>query len=98
MFLKMYPKHIQDRMHMHSDIDSLFSVLAHDQIPTLFGGSLALPVDEEHPPLESILCDYSDVKEFKHLQTDDPDYWDNDGAITEEDEVSDNASGSGYFW
>merc|ERR1712154_616611 len=87
VFLKMYPKHIQDRMHMHSDIDSLFNVLPRDQIPALFGGGLERPVDEEHPPLESILCDYSDVKDFKHLQTSDPDYWDHDidDGITEED-------------
>jgi len=100
MFLKIYPKHIQDRMHIHSDIDSLGHVLSHDQIPKLFGGGLDRPVDEEHPPLASILSDYSDVKEFKHLETNDPDYWDNDArnVSADEDVHKEEENGSGYFW
>eukprot|EP00485_Elphidium_margaritaceum_P002070 CAMPEP_0202702362 /NCGR_PEP_ID=MMETSP1385-20130828/15362_1 /ASSEMBLY_ACC=CAM_ASM_000861 /TAXON_ID=933848 /ORGANISM="Elphidium margaritaceum" /LENGTH=393 /DNA_ID=CAMNT_0049359999 /DNA_START=35 /DNA_END=1216 /DNA_ORIENTATION=+ len=77
LFLKIYPQHIQDKIHICSNVDSLYEKLRHDQIPQIFGGALNVHRDtnnEELQGLGHLLSSYVDIKNFKHLQVDDIDY------------------------
>jgi len=73
LFLKLYPKHIQERLHVCSDTKSLRQILRDDQIPAIFGGTLDAADSEQGPApcLGDLLSAYSEIKDFDHLQLDD---------------------------
>merc|ERR1719356_1237843 len=88
LFLKIYPKHIQEKIHICSGTDSLFDVLARDQIPEIFGGTMNKNKSKNNsiPCLNTMISSYIDIKNFKHLQIGDDDYND----IDEEEEYDEN--------
>jgi len=73
LFLKIYPKHIQDRLHVCSDTKSLREILRDDQIPRLFGGTLDRDAggSGKTPCLAELLSAYAEIKDFDHLTLDD---------------------------
>ena len=92
LFLKIYPKHIQDKIHVYSNTTSLFDILSYDQVPSIFGGSLDLndnAQDNDLKSLATLLSSYVDIKDFKHFQIDDSDYDSDQSQQDEEEEVSD---------
>eukprot|EP01084_Bolivina_argentea_P280851 480380_1 len=71
LFLKIYPKHIQEKIHVSSNTESLFDVLDDEQIPQIFGGSLNKKENKNSPKsLGEILSNYIDIKNFQHFQID----------------------------
>lgn len=79
LFLKIYPKHIQERLHVCSDTKSLFEILRKDQIPKIFGGTLDADGDGRHgstPCLGELLSAYAEIKDFDHLREDSVDFED----------------------
>jgi len=72
LFLKIYPKHIQDRLHVCSDIQSLYEILTEDQIPQIFGGTLGSDAggSGKTPCLGELLSAYAEIKDFDHLTLD----------------------------
>jgi len=74
LFLKIYPKHIQERLHLCSDTKSLRHILSDDKIPQIFGGTLDRNVGgsgQQIPSLGELLAAYAEIKDFDHLQSDD---------------------------
>eukprot|EP00486_Rosalina_sp_Unknown_P015688 CAMPEP_0201579602 /NCGR_PEP_ID=MMETSP0190_2-20130828/27311_1 /ASSEMBLY_ACC=CAM_ASM_000263 /TAXON_ID=37353 /ORGANISM="Rosalina sp." /LENGTH=106 /DNA_ID=CAMNT_0048014289 /DNA_START=1057 /DNA_END=1374 /DNA_ORIENTATION=- len=77
LFLKIYPRHIQDKIHICSDTQSLFDILDEDQIPSIFGGTLDKDPSNNADDLKSLatlLSSYVDYKDFKHFDLDASDY------------------------
>merc|ERR1712113_484117 len=91
LFLKIYPKHIQEKIHICSGTDSLFDVLARDQIPEIFGGTMNKNKSKNNsiPCLNTMISSYIDIKNFKHLQIGDDDYNDIDDDDEYDDENQD---------
>ena len=97
LFLKIYPKHIQDKIHICSNTDSLFDILNSDQIPQLFGGTMKYSQDpqdqnnktpaDDLKSLSTILSSYVDIKDFKHFQIQDSDYDDSEDDDEEQDDT-----------
>eukprot|EP00484_Ammonia_sp_Unknown_P006947 CAMPEP_0197075606 /NCGR_PEP_ID=MMETSP1384-20130603/211687_1 /TAXON_ID=29189 /ORGANISM="Ammonia sp." /LENGTH=445 /DNA_ID=CAMNT_0042514455 /DNA_START=188 /DNA_END=1525 /DNA_ORIENTATION=+ len=96
LFLKIYPKHIQEKIHICSNTDSLYQLLRREEIPHIFGGSLCIQQtdgddkarsQQDLQSLGHLLSSYVDIKDFKHFQVDDSDYdYDSDQVSDEREE------------